>query len=169
MLTIELVLPRFLCPLEHARQERLDSAVHGLHVEIEREIPIFLAGGQHRSVMHKSGDVDEDVDLPDLRRISLHRLGRQHVELRLLGPRQPVQPVARNVGCVNGGALGDECLGDRPAYPLRRRRYDRDLALQSASHVFLLVQMLGPRVGACRRIPVLRSHARCRGLRQAAS
>ena len=75
MLTIEQVLPAFLGAREHARQEGADRAVHRLHVEVEGEIPVLLAGVEHRAVMHEAGDVDQNVDRPDLGRIGLDRAG----------------------------------------------------------------------------------------------
>ena len=48
--------------LQHRRQERLDGAVHGFDVEIERKIPILVAAIEHRTVGDITGAVDQNIE-----------------------------------------------------------------------------------------------------------
>src|SRR6185369_6185410 len=69
-----------LAALEHSRQEGPDGAVHGLHVEVEGEVPVFLGALEHRAVMDKARAVEKDIDGPDARGESLHGRGGAYVE-----------------------------------------------------------------------------------------
>ena len=91
-------------------------------------------------MMDEAGGVDEDVDGPDLLGEGIDRLAGEHVELALLRLRNALQQGDVLVGRPDGGALGDESLGDGPADPLPRGGDDRDLALQTSCHArFLLL------------------------------
>src|SRR5262245_15523428 len=46
---------------QHARQERLDSAVDRLDVEVEGEVPILLRAVEHRAVMDEAGGVEQHI------------------------------------------------------------------------------------------------------------
>ena len=50
--------------LQHARQQRLDRAVHGLDVEVEGEVPILVGAFENRALMHEAGRIDENVERP---------------------------------------------------------------------------------------------------------
>src|ERR1700729_2333140 len=47
--------------LQHARQKAADHAMHRLDVEIEREVPVGVRGGEDGSVVHEPGAIEEDV------------------------------------------------------------------------------------------------------------
>ncbi len=89
MLTIELVLPvAFARSSMPGRKARIVRCID-FTLRSKEKSQSFSRGGQHRAVMHEAGDIDQDVDLPDLRRIGLDCLRRQHVELAFLARARP--------------------------------------------------------------------------------
>ena len=128
MLTIE---PPAL--LQHARQKGADRAVHRLDVEIEREVPVGVRSGEHRSMVDEAGAVEENVDRPDLARQRLDRLVRADVELALVGV-EAFEAFDVDVRRDDARALARKGLG-RPAPDARRRRgQQRHLTRQSSRH-----------------------------------
>ena len=113
--------------LQHARQEGADRTVHRLDVEIEREVPVGVRGGEDRAVVNEAGAVEEDVDRPDLARERLDRLVRAHVELARLGV-QAGEPGDVDVGRDHARPLPCEGLGRRAPDARRGRRQQGRLA-----------------------------------------
>ena len=85
-------------------------------------------------MVDEAGDVDEDVDIADLRGIGVDRPARHHVEPCLAGTFQIIELGAVEIGREDLRAFRHEGLGDRPADPLPRGGDDSDPALKPSSH-----------------------------------
>src|SRR5256714_1498106 len=59
------------CP-KHAGQYGTTGAIHRLHIEVERRVPIFLFTIQDRAVMNIASTVEQDIERPSLGHDSLN-------------------------------------------------------------------------------------------------
>ena len=126
---------------QHARQERLDGAVHGLDVEVEGEVPVGIGGVEHRAVMHEARRVEQHVDGPEPLRQRLDGGRVARVELDALGDARLLQPGHRRLVEVAGdhlGALARESDRRRPADAGARGRAEGELALEPIRHSCVL-------------------------------
>jgi hypothetical protein len=107
--------------------------MHGLHVEIEREVPVLLGAVEHAAMMHISGAVDEHVERAKLgcnvAGEGLDRRSRAHVELVALEGFDTFEFLVFQIGGDQARALGCKSFGNGTADPLSRRGDERELAL----------------------------------------
>ena len=131
---------------QHCGQERLDGAMHGFDVEVEREVPVLLRTFQHRALVHIAGNVGEHIEcaefLVDRSGKGIDRCARQHVELGGFCGFQAVKLVSRDIGRDDARAFSDEGLGDRAADTLASGGDQRQLSFQSVAHGNIASQWL---------------------------
>ena len=126
---------------QHARQERLDRAVHGLDVEVEGEVPVLVGAVEHRAVMHEARRVEQHVDRAQPLGLRLDGLGVARIELHALGDAGLLQLAERRLVDVAGdhlGAFARKGDGRGPADAGARRRAERELALETIGHASVL-------------------------------
>ena len=119
---------------QHAGQERPHHSMHRFDIEIEGEIPVILGTVQYRSMMHITGDITDDIHLPDRIRIFGHGLTVGDIEGTRICETIHIKLGRINVCCPNLRSLGHKTRCNRRANSLACRGDDNLLAVQSVSH-----------------------------------
>ncbi len=65
---------------QHAREKRLDEAVHGPNVQVERKIPILLRTLKNGSSVDKPGAIEKHIDRSGFKTESLNRVWISNIE-----------------------------------------------------------------------------------------
>jgi len=111
--------------------------VHGLDVQIEREVPILFGALEHRAVVDEAGGVHEHVDGADLAGEPRDGFGRARIERAALRPVQAFKPGLIEIGGPDGCTLAQKAFSNGAPDPLPRCGHNRDLAVQTPAHRIL--------------------------------
>ena len=119
---------------QHARQERLDRAMHRLDVEIKREVPVLVAAIEDGTVMHKARRIDQNVDRADLLGKRIHGPVRQNIEFAALCPGETFKLVGVAVRRPDGCTFPHKGFRNGAPDALSCRSHNCDFTLQPSRH-----------------------------------